>query len=104
MQEGLFIFDLNISSGVDESQKISMKAFPNPAIPGQKIFFNSPELSGTYEVELFDLEGRSIMRKQYQINSGSIASLDLAEDLESGIYLLRIFADEKSGTAKIVVR
>lgn len=104
MQEGLFVFEIDIASSVEERDLIAMKAFPNPSVAGQKVFFNGPETGSNFVVELFDLNGRSVMRNELISNTGSIASLDLAEDLESGIYLLRIFADEKSGTAKIVVR
>jgi endonuclease I/chitodextrinase len=84
------------SLGVDELEENSFEIYPNPSNGNVKINFeNSNE---KYSVQVFSILGQKVFEKEY-INSSSAA----VNNLQKGIYLVKITNDTKSVTKKLIV-
>ncbi|MEM7185165.1 MAG: T9SS type A sorting domain-containing protein [Bacteroidota bacterium] len=82
--------------GVEDNLANNTRLYPNPVTDGL-LNVDSP-LSGTLQIEIFDLSGSVVF---YMTLSGP--QLDISE-LPSGLYLLRLTQDGQSANRKIVVQ
>jgi hypothetical protein len=73
------------STAVKESTLIEAKVYPNPV--KNKITIESDALSGTYQLIIYDLSGREVLKQEFQVHSNRI-SVDIA--LNSGSYILTL--------------
>lgn len=80
--------------GVDKTQKLSVKIYPNPT--QNRITISGIEGKG--KLQLFSLDGRKLGTK----NINGTSSMDL--DLSAGMYLLKITSQNKIVTEKLIVR
>ncbi|TDD74201.1 endonuclease [Flavobacterium caseinilyticum] len=84
------------SLGIDELDASRFEIYPNPSNGNVKINFeNSDE---KYSVQVFSILGQKVFEKEYT-NSSSAA----VDNLQSGVYLIKITNDAKSVTKKIIV-
>lgn len=79
--------------GIDESTKLDIKVYPNPA--RNKIYLSG--ILNKTQVELFSFEGRKIFSEQLYGNS------ELTLDVKTGMYMLKIHSDDRSLMKKIIV-
>lgn len=84
------------SLGLDELDASRFEIYPNPSNGNVKINFeNSNE---KYSVQVFSILGQKVFEKEYS-NSSSAA----VDNLQKGVYLIKITNDAKSVTKKIIV-
>ncbi|MFO8067135.1 MAG: trypsin-like serine protease [Bacteroidales bacterium] len=84
---------LNIdNTSIEESFDLGVKVFPNPANDILKV--NSEELIN--EIQIYDLAGKLLIQYSPAANSTEI----MINELESGLYFIRVIADSKSATYK----
>ena len=76
----------------------SIKVYPNPA--DDKIFIELDEQFATANVEIIDMTGRVVMRRELKTNNGYI----VINNLESGVYTLRVSLSDKVMTTRIIKR
>jgi hypothetical protein len=87
--------------GINETvqQEISMRCYPNPVRPSTTLTvdINQLQTKNNY-LSIYDLCGREMLFKEFLSNSISILSPE-----KKGVYILRIFANNKFKTIKIIV-
>ncbi|HCS19126.1 MAG TPA: hypothetical protein DIW47_00940 [Bacteroidetes bacterium] len=72
----------------------SMEIFPNPT--SGSLYVNM-ELSGNERMLVVDMQGRIVM------NEAATNSITLNQDLENGVYFLKLISNNETYTAKVVV-
>lgn len=77
-----------------------IRLYPNPAINQVNISLN-PASAEPGEIQLYDISGRTIMRKSMDPGS-SLVSLDVS-GLGSGIYFIRISSSDGSVSKKVMI-
>ena len=86
MQYGFFVFEASLISSVNEIESENqLEVFPNPS--SGNILINTPSISGTGSLKVFDMLGRELITKDVQLD-GSIQKFETG--LESGHYILLI--------------
>jgi len=78
-------------------------AYPNPFNPSTTIIFQLPEESNVY-INIYDLQGRSIetlVNKKMDAGYHSLAWR--ASNMSSGVYLIRMIADDYMKTQKVLL-
>ncbi len=76
-----------------DKNSLKVKIYPNPA---QNVV--NVEADGTNEIELYDTNGRSVIKKQISENKNSI---DISS-LSKGIYMLKVSTGNSIGNFKII--
>ena len=84
---------------VDDSSFITFDMFPNPAKDVVTIRLNANN-SGNVTVNIIDLQGKLILEQH--ISEGHNLELDIA-DLQSGLYFVKLNANNKSLVKKLVI-
>ncbi|MCW4469874.1 endonuclease [Flavobacterium sp. MFBS3-15] len=84
-------------AGVEDLLATSLAVYPNPAVNNEVNIYSEAELD---EIQLINLNGQLI---QYIKKPKGESNTYRIEDLPQGFYLLRVTADEKTATKKIVV-
>nr|WP_321243233.1 T9SS type A sorting domain-containing protein [uncultured Psychroserpens sp.] len=84
---------------VDDSNFIAFDMFPNPAKDKVTIRLNANNF-GNVTVNIIDLQGKLILEKQ--ISEGNNLELDIA-DLQSGLYFVKLNANNKSIVKKLII-
>ncbi len=99
MQEGLFVFNTPVVSGIEEEKEFHFASFPNPAT--DQINLITVKNEGEAEFALIDMEGSIVKSGSFMGSQGSIS----VQDLESGLYLLRM-NDEfgRASSRKIILK
>ncbi len=82
--------------GIIETGKNIVTLYPNPA--SDQIFFSSDKITGKFEIELIDQQGRMVLSKE--VLSNSPVQIDF---LKNGLYLYRVKQDGKTGTGKLII-
>ena len=82
------------TAGLDDNDLNSLKMFPNPANDYLNFSSNSSE---NLDIQIFDMLGKSVLRKE---NIGS--SVDISK-LNSGVYLIQIISGTKTSTRQLIV-
>lgn len=86
-------------TGVGEFERdVKLVFYPNPA--DDFVFVNLSELEGSYTFELLDLTGKVAVHKI--LSAGKEQAVEVSS-LESGIYLIRISADEMNIIKKMLI-
>ncbi len=83
-----------------EIQRI-WNVYPNPNDGTFQILLNG-QAKGSVRIELFDLQGRSLLHQQWPAST-RIGTLD-ARALASGCYLLSVVVDGQRSTSRLVIR
>ena len=76
----------------------AFELYPNPAHQSVELFFPKAEKA---QFELYDLTGRLLLHKNYTNQQTGKVMID---DLQAGVYLVRLQADEKSYQRRLVVK
>ncbi len=91
----LLVTDVDFTSIEGFSSSLSFNIFPNPTSD----FFDIEGLeTGVFSVEIFDLKGTKVLSKQL-VKGERIA----VEDLQNGVYWVRVEGEGKVGFERIVV-
>lgn len=95
---------INVTStlGVDRFDIGNLAIYPNPSNTEINIrissFSNDP-----VTVEIFDLQGRSVLRNKYKNVSGAFTESVNVRSISSGIYLLKVKQGNKERTQKVII-
>ena len=94
--------DTDFFTAVDEVAECAFQVSPNPAHEFLKIEWPDCQL-GNFTIDLIDINGRSVKRFFNKINqSGSFYQMDV-QDLERGIYFLKISNRNGQWARKVVL-
>ncbi len=93
--------DINCLVGVESAFSDVVKVYPNP---NQGRFRIEADLTGTVpvQVEITDLQGKIIYRKDFGVRSGRFEE-PFEIDQPSGIYLIRLQTDGQTAVKKFVI-
>lgn len=90
------------------AQAGSVSVYPNPVRNGSSLRLSfADQLPGKYQVELLDISGRVVSRKQVVINNKmQVEELQLPKNMANGSYLVNVVnaANKATTVDKIVVR
>ncbi|WP_277013685.1 T9SS type A sorting domain-containing protein [Flavobacterium lindanitolerans] len=89
----LFTVSTSCNLGTDNFQKNSSSIYPNPAVDEINII----GFENISKIEIYDINGRCIMRNEYLANN----KINV-RDLSSGLYIARVYSDEKVSTIKFM--
>ena len=84
------------SLSISEAQKIDFAMYPNPA--NDILTIDLPEIAEKVTVEFYDQIGKLAYTQNLDANSKTINVSGLA----TGIYILKVIADNKIGTQKFI--
>ena len=77
--------------------------YPNPFNPSTKISFNIPK-DGFVEMRIYDISGREVATLINQrLSAGAFETNFNAQNISSGIYFIRLKADNFIDTKKMIV-
>ena len=82
--------------GISEAKRLSFEMYPNPASEELKI--QLPIDSDNAVVEFYDYIGRLALSKKISKTSNNIN----IQELSSGVYILKVLANDKIGTQKFI--
>lgn len=83
-------------------QDIDLAIFPNPVAETLWLSVDKEIRVGELKIEVFDIWGRSVYRRQIENGNVSQLPIDVSE-LSNGSYILQVISDERFGNAKFVV-
>ena len=86
--------------GIDEQALSAFRLFPNPT--ESMLNISSSELTGLYQMEILDINGRTVQRETLNLSPDRLVSLDLSS-LPSGIYSVRLSSEESVHTARLIL-
>jgi len=89
------IFTINGNLSIEDSLYNLTAIYPNPFLNNLTII--PPKHVSIEKIQIYDFNGRSV----YQNNNDSLTNYDLSF-LTQGVYLLKLFADGKTATFKIL--
>lgn len=95
----------DISSVVTTTiRPLGMNVFPNPVSTGNVHIRLSENITGACSLQLFDLQGRVVLEKNYESYGGLSDLLLPAEELPAatGTYILRISFQDRQAAARII--
>jgi hypothetical protein len=81
---------------------IDFSVFPNPSSGSFSYLVNTE--NGNYELNISDLSGRSIYKKQIETKSGKLYGTVSDVILNSGIYFIEISSDKGKWVKKLVIQ
>lgn len=95
-----FYYFENISFpvGTEQVEAESLQLFPNPA--SNQLFFSWATEASEYQIEIFDAMGKAVLREQ--VTRSSLSQGIPIGRLASGIYLLRVTADDRTVTKQFI--
>lgn len=93
------LFKITNPTSIVAPTPLAYRIFPNPSKDLIQIEINQ-ELSQQYAFELLSLDGKRIQTGQLQIHAGK-GKIDL-QDIEPGMYLLRLLGSEVQITEKLI--
>lgn len=93
----LYKYNYLDQTSIYEQPTLQFNLFPNPA--NEYVVISGLEVNDNYQVELVNMVGQSVLKKNL---SGNNARISVA-GLEKGIYIMRINANGEMGTKKINV-
>lgn len=83
-----------------EENGMSFDVYPNPS--NGEIFISNNGNKEIITIEVIDLQGRVVFNNQINLNSGSTSSVSL-DELNSGMYTIRLITAEASATRSIII-
>lgn len=87
----------------DEFNSTSVDIYPNPANNTFNITINSYSRE-TYKISIVELTGKTIYEEEVESNSGEYSKEYYLPGLQSGLYLVRINAGNRSVTKKLFIK
>ncbi len=100
--DSTLIYNSNPSAGLEEilasDAMNNLVVSPNPAVDQLQMNWLTQESYETYQLEVIDLEGKTIMAFPYMTNSGKI---DI-KDLQAGVYLIKVKAAHSQATQRFI--
>ena len=88
---------------VEEASGFNVAVYPNPVSDVMNLMVN-PGKSKFVLVSLFDLSGRSVLNKKYDLQSGQLSTLQVpVTELPSGMYTVKIQNGSNVISRKVVV-
>lgn len=98
------VFTITVDGGCDylsitEEKLVDISVYPNPATSILTIL--NPSNTSSLKVEMLDMNGRIVLVENQALNNATQATLAI-ENLERGIYTLRVYNNEGQKTFKIV--
>ena len=91
---------VSVYDAVNENAFASLSIYPNPAVNET---FVTIENAGLNEVSVYDIQGRLVSTMNYVANAGEQVRLSV-ENLNSGVYFVRVNSESSTQNAKLVVR
>ena len=82
--------------GISDAKGLHFEMFPNPA--SEKVTIQLPSGSKNASVAFYDYIGRLALTQKVSQTNNSIN----VQDLSSGVYILKVLADDKIGTQKFI--
>jgi len=99
---GLYYTDV---TGIKENSTVadnnSFNYFPNPATDKLTIEINPEWQADDFQVELYNQSGQRVKSTEFYSNI-SLVSINV-EDMQPGMYLLKVTAGHKSSTQKLII-
>ncbi|MGK4566635.1 T9SS type A sorting domain-containing protein [Flavobacterium sp. 3HN19-14] len=92
------VVSANLNLGVADDMIAKVSVYPNPA--NSVINVSLPENTGGTVLQLFDIQGRSILIKTTNNSNETLA----VENLQEGLYLLAIDNGQYKTTKKVIIR
>jgi PKD repeat protein len=92
------VIDFNTVS-ISDPGSFKPEIYPNPA---RNEVFIKTALTGSINVRLIDLSGKEIILRSFNLSNNEIITLSL-NDIESGIYIVRIDSGKDQAYSKLVV-
>ena len=96
-QDGTFTYSNQVAISV-QPETHAFKVYPNPSYNGFTITFEEP-LDHDFTLQLFDNTGRKIVEKKY---SGTSTPLIIGQNLNSGVYFLKIQSVHWSRSKRLI--
>jgi len=95
----------NLLTGIDNPvvDIDKFNVYPNPFKDNLNITFYSSK-SQTIDIELYDISGRLIFKKQEKMSAGASKIVNISEikSVSKGIYIVRLFTPDESYFKKII--
>ena len=91
---------VSVYDAVNENAFASLSIYPNPAVNET---FVTIENAGLNEVSVYDIQGRLVSTMNCVANAGEQIRLSV-ENLNSGVYFVRVNSESSTQNAKLVVR
>lgn len=87
--------------GLDETAMDGFKMYPNPT--DGLVYIAYEGVANVFNYEITDLNGRKVAEKQNAINGTSVTEIDL-NNVENGIYMIRVFNANAQKTFRVIVK
>ncbi|TXI86842.1 MAG: T9SS type A sorting domain-containing protein, partial [Crocinitomicaceae bacterium] len=87
--------------GLDETALDGFKMYPNPT--DGLVYIAYEGVANVFNYEVTDLNGRKVAEKQNAINGTSVTEIDL-NNVENGIYMIRVFNTNAQKTFRVIVK
>lgn len=92
----------DVGTTVTEAAPAGFSLRPNPAEDQVTITWDGAE--GMARVEILDVAGRLVQSGQFATNAGASITLDLSEGISSGLYTVRVTADNLRAEQRLLVK
>jgi hypothetical protein len=89
----------NINEQLSEQ---NVKIFPNPATTELNVEINAIR-NTSVEVDVLNVLGQSVLRRQFELNQGSSIYTLPVHDLEEGLYIIQLRSEEDTLMKKVVI-
>jgi len=86
----------DITTSLNDYAKKQIGFYPNPVTDGS-LNINAP-VNSEKQIEIFDLVGKSVLNQNTSSNKIDVKKLN------SGVYILKVVADNKTTTSKLIIR
>ena len=87
---------VNSTMSLDTSDRLGLKIFPNPVFSDYVTLKTS--ISGIKNVELFDLNGKIVLKTSINTNNLNVSSIS------AGVYFIKLSVNGVSETSKLIIR
>lgn len=85
-----------------DTNSMNFEIYPNP-VSGSSFFISGGELNGEeLEITLYDITGRQVLQRIVETNTHGTAQISLGS-LQKGMYLLKMKANGKTQTEKLIL-
>mgnify|MGYP002001804519 CR=1 FL=1 len=87
---------VNSTMSLDTSDRLGLKIFPNPVYSEYVTLKTS--ISGIKNVELFDLNGKIVLKTSIKTNNLNVSSIN------PGVYFIKLSVNGVNETSKLIIR
>ena len=88
---------------VTENSLENFQVYPNPSEGQFTVVFSSEEV-GDVDISIYDLLGRKLKEKSYKETSIQFEEIFNAEDVTSGIYILKVRKGQRVSFRKLKIK